>query len=201
MRSTSIVAVLLLAGSLLAGCDQLKGNAPPSVVVVDLAAVAKATGHDAVMDQQMEVARADLTGQLDRIATQLEDQLQVQRDQLEEKGDASAEQQFQQLTTQARQQYAQNQALANQRAQQYQAELVENFRNVLQPIAAEIASQRGAGAVFTTDASLFWFDPTVDITDEVIGVVRANSVRFPPTEFNPPASAAVETEDSPDTEK
>jgi Skp family chaperone for outer membrane proteins len=186
MRLALLVAV---AGGLIAGCGQLPGGA--GVAVIDLAAIAKATGHDKVMEKQMEAARAELGSQLTQVAGNLEKQLQDEQARLGGAAAAAREKGFQQQAAQARQQLAQTQALAQQKAQEFQIGLAARYREAVQPIAGEMARANGARVLLVSDPSLLWFDAAVDITDEVIAELRANPVQLPPpsgAESAPPAA-------------
>ncbi len=77
------------------------------------------------------------------------------------------------MTLQARQQINNAQMQAQNQASQIESELVADFRAEISPLAQKIASQMGASAVLASDSYLFWFDPAVDITDEVIAAWRA----------------------------
>jgi Skp family chaperone for outer membrane proteins len=166
----------------------LTGDGP--VAVVDLAAVAKATGQDKVMAEQLDAARRELGTQLTQIAGDLEKQLQAEQSRLGGAVAAAREKEFQQLTAQARQELAGTQALARQKAQDYQVGLAAGYRRAVQPVVAEIAKSKGAAVVLVSDATMLWFDAAVDITDEVIAELRSNPVTVP-------ASAGADPEAKP----
>ncbi len=166
-----VVRTAAVASVFVSGCGSLSGDS--EVVVIDLAAVAKATGQDKAMAEQLEAARRELGTQLAQVAGDLEKQLQVEQTRLGGAVAASREKEFQQLTAQARQQLADTQALAQQKAQDFQVELAANYRRAVEPVAAEIARSRGAAVVLVADATMLWFDSAADITDEVIADLRA----------------------------
>jgi Skp family chaperone for outer membrane proteins len=170
LKATILVA---LAAFAIAACDRLPGA--PSMVVVDLAAVAKATGQDATMQKQMDDGRQELSNQLQEVAANLEKDLNEERDKLGDSPTEAEQQSLQQKITAAQQQYSQTQAAAQQQVQQFEAGVVLQYRESLQPILREIAAAHGASVVRVTDPSLLWFDPKVDITAEVIAEVRARS--------------------------
>ncbi len=200
MKCQKILVLLVAAGSaVLAGCGRLTGGG--DVAVVDLAAVAKATGQDKLMAEQVEAARQQLGTQLTGIAGNLEKQLQAEQSRLGGAVAASREKEFQQLTAQARQQLAETQALAQQKAQDYQLGLVAGYRRALQPVVAEIAGSKGAAVVLVADPTMLWFDAAVDITDEVIAEVRANPIAVPAAGTDPTGSPAAAAAGDPDTEK
>jgi Skp family chaperone for outer membrane proteins len=167
------LGLAVVAAFLLTGCDQLQGGS--AIAVLDLAAVAKATGQDEVIRQQAEQARTDLSAQLQQVAANLEQQLATEREKAGIAPNEANAQRLQELTSQAQQQMNVAQQQAQQQAALIETNLVNEFRDNLDPIVRVIATQRGAKTVMAADAYMFWFDPEVDITDEVIAAWRAES--------------------------
>lgn len=184
------VCAAVLAALAIAGCDQISGGS--STVVVDLAAVAKATGQDLAIQQKMEDSRAELAAQLQEIAADLEKDLNEQRDKLGDSPTEAEQQELQQKISAAQQQYSQTQAAAQQQVQQFEAGVVLQYRESLQPIVRDIAAARGASVVRLADTSIIWFDPKIDITAEVIAAIRAESPE--PVIGGEPAQEVPETE-------
>ncbi len=191
LKTASIVVLAALA---IAACDRLSGG--PSMVVVDLAAVAKATDQDAAMQKQMDDGRSELTAQLQEIAANLEKELNEERDKLGDSPTEEEQQSLQQKITQAQQQYSQTQAAAQQQVQQFEAGVVLQYRESLQPILREIAAAHGATVVRVTDPSLLWFDPKVDITADVIAAVRARESMIASDSGAPEAGTSTSETDS-----
>jgi Skp family chaperone for outer membrane proteins len=185
-----IVASLLAVG--MTGCEQMRGaGGGASTAVIDLEAIAKATGQDAVFEQEMTAVRQDLNQQITAVAAELESQLADEKVKFGDPMNEEEQQLLQQLTMQAQQQLSQRQAQAQQQAQQYQMTMVTEFRNKVQPIAAEIAAGRGADMILISDPAMLWFDPSIDMTEEVIGALRDRKVQFS-------ADSAVESVAAPD---
>ena len=184
LRMTRLVAVLFLA-IVISGCDQLStgGGGNATSVVVDLEAIAKVTGQDVVIEQKMTAMREDLTNQLGTLAAELERQLAEEQGKLDDSSDEEAQQRFQQMTVQAQQQMAQQRTLAQQKAQQYQTGLVSDFRKTVEPISAKIASASGASVILLFDPMMLWFDPSIDITDDVIDALRDQNIEFSSTDI------------------
>ncbi len=160
--------------TLIAACGSGSGR----VAVIDLAATAKATGADRVMEEELAAARADLAGQVTRIADNLGRQLEEEQKRLG--GSAAAEKQrdFQSLAAELRQQLLQSQSIAQQKANEFQLKLATRYRTAVEPVAAEIARDRGADLLLVADASVLWVEADIDITDEVIAVLREKPVNF-----------------------
>lgn len=163
---------LAILMSMLTACDRLQDTPSLDVVVIDLEAVAAATGEDKVIEQKMEETRADLTAQLNELATDLEARLEAERAKLDDSASFGAQQDFLLIQAEARQQLAQAQAQAQQEAQRYQAGLVNEFHQKIKPIAGRIAAQHGARITLLADPTNFWFDESAQITAEVIEALR-----------------------------
>lgn len=173
---------------LLAGCDPAALQGGPEVAVIDLAAVAKATGQEEEIRVKAEEARNELTAQLQQLAVNLEEQLQAERDKMGASPSEDDAQRLQAMSIQAQQQVNSAQAQAQNQAALVEQQLVNEYRAKVEPLAREIANELGASIVVTADANVVWFDPAVDITDEVIAAWRALPAEEPPVE------PAVETE-------
>ena len=84
--------------------------------------------------------------------------------------------QLQQLSQQAQQQYAQLQSEAQQKVQKAEINLILDYREAVKPFAEKIARSRDASVVLLVDQSVFWLDPAIDITGDVISALRAERV-------------------------
>ena len=63
------------------------------------------------------------------------------------------------------------------------------------PVAAKIASARGASVILIYDPMMLWFDPSIDITDKVIGALRDQSVEFSLSDIE--TTPTAETDETP----
>ena len=167
------IAAALLAGLAVAvsGCAQSGGRTP--VVVLDLSRVATETGQDVIIREEADATRGELMAQLQQLAGQLEQQLATEREKAGESPSEEDAQRLQQLTMQAQQQIGVAQQQAQQQASMIETTLVTEFRDKVEPIAEKIARERGATAVLAADAYMYWSDPTIDITAEVIEAYKA----------------------------
>jgi Skp family chaperone for outer membrane proteins len=191
IKMTWLIAAMLLV-IVTAGCDQLSTDnksAVSATVVVDLEAIAKVTGQNAVIEEQMEATRNEVNATINTLIADLEKRLEEAQLELGDSPGAEAQMGFQELRARAQQQLAQQRSVGQQMIQEYQAGLVADFRNTVKPIAAEIAKARGSNIILVFDPMMLWFDPTSDITDEVIGVLRDRSIEFPSAEAPEVAAA------------
>lgn len=183
-----LIAVFVIAG---AGCDS-GGLTQGRTLVVDLLSVARALGRDESMTRQMEQARKQLNDQLTRIGNELEQKLREKETELSGSPDAKKEEskkQLEELTLQANLQLRQTRQLANRKALLFRDSLVEEFRNEVMTVAGRIARERGAAAILAADSELLWYSSDIDITDEVIGVLRARKAQ---TDIESETGRAVE---------
>jgi len=193
MKSVLQLSLAIVATTLfLTGCDQFPQAGGSSVAILDLAAVAKATGQDEVIRQEAEIARAELSAQLQQLAANLEAQLATEREKAGITPSEADAQRLQELTMQARQQIGNAQQQAQNQAALIENGLVEEFRASLQPLVESIAKKQGATAVLAADSYLFWFDSNVDITGDVIAAWRALPANAPAEEAAEPAAAVEE---------
>ncbi|VAW62310.1 hypothetical protein MNBD_GAMMA08-1944 [hydrothermal vent metagenome] len=176
-KPISLVYVFLffsLAGLSLTGCDNFQSTS--NTVILDLDAIAKATGQADIITQQIEQANNELNSQLTNISNQLNEQLADEKKKIGKKPSKKDQQELQQLSIQANQKMQQAKNIAAQKSQQYKVALVQQLRKKIQPIAESIAREKGADIVTAVNNSTIWFNPEVDITDEIIAEMRAQPV-------------------------
>ncbi len=163
---------IILALLILAGCNPFT-DSTPAVLVVDLDAIAKASGRQELMQKELEFANVRLSEQLKLVASQLENAVTDEKEKIGDKPSEDERQQFDTLLLQAQQQLQNSKQLAVQQANVFRSELILEFRQEVADIAQQIASDRQAQIVMVTSFDALWFDPVADITDEVIAIMRA----------------------------
>lgn len=171
-------ASLLSSAMLLGGCN-LEFGTPSKLqsLVVDPVPVAKSLGRDELMQKELNAEIDQLNSQLNRQAADLTAQLEKEKQKLGAKPTDEATKHYQALVAAAAQQAKQSQLQAQQKAAQYRQSLLEGFNTEVRNAAAEIARQRGASSVLVIGENVLWFDPTTDITAEVIEKLRAKSLQ------------------------
>jgi Skp family chaperone for outer membrane proteins len=187
MLSRVRFVAVLMAVFALVGCDQMQGSG--GVVVMDVRAVAQATGQDEDIQVKASEFRDNLMLQLQQLAADLDGQLNAERAKAGEKPTAEVTQRLQQMNMQARQQIGEAQQLAQQQATEMETNLVLEFRDALLPIVEKIAASKKARVVLSEDAYVFWSDDAVDITDEVIAAWSAANPEAAAPEAAAPAAA------------
>ncbi len=158
----------------ISGCEQLSSSS--KTAILDLDAIAKATGQADIIKQQIDQANNDLNSQLTAISNKLKEQLGVEKDKMGKKLSKDETKKLEQLTLLANQKMQQAKNIAAQKSQQYRVSLIQNLRQSIQPIAEEVARKMGADVVVAVNNSTIWFNPESDITDEIIAKMRAMSM-------------------------
>lgn len=162
----------LLAAALTAcvvgGCEGISGGGGPAVV--DAVSVARALGRDEVIQTKLNDATQLLNSQLSQISNNLQKQLEDEQKKL---GSSDAKK-MEDLTVQSQIRLRRTQMLAKQKASDFRSNLLLEFRNEIKSVAAEIAKSRGYSSVMLVNGNLLWYDPSVDITADVIRKLRAN---------------------------
>lgn len=159
---------------LLSACEFIDIPTKNSILIVDLNAIAKATGRQEIMQKELEFANVKLSEQLKLVASKLEENITEEKDKIGDSPSDDQKQQLGQLVTQAQQQLLNTKNQAIQQSTNYRSELVNRFRNEVGEIAQQIAARSGGQLVLVSSYETIWFDPSADITDEVIAVIRAN---------------------------
>lgn len=165
--------MLILLG--LTGCDLIDIAFNRPMLIVDLDAVAKATGRQEVMQKELEFANLRLTEQLKLVASQLEETVADEKDKLGNSPSKEQQKQLESLALQAQQQLVNSKNLAVQQSTEFRSDLILQFRKEVAEIAQEIAQKAGSKLVLVSNYETLWFDPAADITDEVISVMRARA--------------------------
>jgi len=187
MSNKSLSIIFVFISIMLTGCEKFQPS--PDTVILDLDAIANATGHAATIKQQIEKANKDLNSQLKTISSKLNEQFADEKKKISKKPTVTDKRNMDQLALQANQKMQQAKALASQKSQQYQAALIQQLRQNVQPIAEKIARAQGANIVLTSNNSMIWFNPVIDITDEIIAEMRAQ----PLTHTNKEEKASTQT--------
>lgn len=170
------VVTLLISLFLLVGCNELGFSFNNPILIVDLDAVAKATGRQELMQKELEFANLRLTEQLKLVASQLEDSVSEEKDKLGKSPTSKEKQQLETLVLQAQQQLVNSKNLAVQQSSEFRSDLILRFREEVKNIALNIAKRSGSKLVLISNYETIWFDPAADITDEVIAQMRAGSI-------------------------
>ena len=189
------LTILLLVAACLTGCTQSQDADTLPVVVIDLEAIASAIGQDIVIEEQLIAAREELNSQLTEMAAELESMLETEQAKLDADPGAAQQEAFDRIQLEAQQKFAQAQAEAQQEAQRYQTGLVNEFHQQVKPVAAQVSAKYGARITLLANPSAFWFDDSVEITEEIIAILQAQ-IEDGPVEASEDSDSGEDSDES-----
>ena len=160
-------------------------------VVLDLDAVAKATGRDVLIGRAVESATHQLNVQLVQAARDMDEEIKQLQAKIGTSPTPQQQAELQRARARAQQNIQNNKLVAETARNRVRAEQILLFRNEVRPIAAEIARQHNAEIVIIPNDNVVWHATSVDITGEVITQWRAR-----PATTTPPAPSRDETSTS-----
>jgi Skp family chaperone for outer membrane proteins len=176
------LAVGCLLAACLGGCNRLEqpstANRQPqdvlgTVAIIDLDVVAQKLGRDKTMSEAIQQHEAALNQQLANIKVSYEKEISEKQNQF---GQSPSQEQVQLLSNMGRQASAnltQVQQKAKNDLSQHRAQLVQQFRDEVKPIARQVASDKGLSIIVTKNETVvFDFTSAVDITEDVIRKTR-----------------------------
>ena len=179
MRRFSLALVLSGCVASFVGCGQMSGNSPATatarggMAVVDLDKVAAETGRDRQLAQSLELAQNSLNQSLQKTVESAKEQLNAKKKANGSSPSEEEQKEFSQMERSAVTQLSQIQKKALAEFEQYKQVQIAKFRAELKPITQEIAAKRGLSIVIPKNEGLLLsVDPGVDITDEVVKVLR-----------------------------
>ena len=177
MRHFGVFFLLTGATMTLTGCGQMSGPASASsrggMAVVDLDKVAAETGRDRVLAQSLELAQNSLNQSYAKTVEDAKDKLEKKFKDYGTAPSDAEKTEYSQIERNALNQLSQIQNNARTKFEQYKQVQIAKFRAELKPITQEIATKRGLSIVIPKNEGLLLsIDPGIDITDEVIKVLR-----------------------------
>lgn len=195
MRHLGLCVILSGTALVFTGCGKFGGSVSSKpqggIAVVDLDKVAAETGRDRQLAQSLKVAENSLNQQLAKTVENAKGQLEEKQKGYGEEPTEEQKKEFQVLQQSALSQLSQIQNQARIKFAQYKESEIAQYRSELKPIAQEVASKRGLSVVIPKNEGLLLsVDPGVDITDEVIKLVRERHPTPSTTAAAAPATAA-----------
>ncbi len=172
-KTTCIVlAIICMAW---AGCERGASSNNGQVAVVDLDAVARKLGKDKQILSMIEQRQLSLNQRVSSAQQSLIDQLNQKKNEFGELDDEESKQ-LAQMQTRANAILNSTRTQAQSDLTAFQQEVVDRFRAETKPVALAIAAKKGCRVVLSkNDSVIFAFDQTIDLTDEVVAAMRAQS--------------------------
>jgi Skp family chaperone for outer membrane proteins len=176
---TTVVAVVAAFGVGLTW-SYLTSGTKGGVAIVDLDEVARRLGREAEMSQSIQSAAGALNQRLTAVQKDAEGKLKAIQAELGTDPNPEEAQQFVRQARSAQIQFNQLKQQAQQQLGNHRRQLVSQFRQETQPVAAKVAKQKGFTTVVTrNDAVVFSYYDAVDITDDVIALMSAEAPARP----------------------
>ncbi|PCI53170.1 MAG: hypothetical protein COB45_11040 [Gammaproteobacteria bacterium] len=195
----SILKFILIT-SLMTTLFACSEQSPTKVLVVDLSIIAKAVGQNTMINAKLNEANTLLKQRLLTIKDNIEKK--VAEEKVKISGTSTNEQQeLQALVIKAKQTMLAAQNKAKEQSKLYQEQLLQQFKDDIQPIIASIAEQENASMVRLHNASILWVDNTIDITDQVIVELKKVSAQTPTQAITPANNAITHVEKTDTTDK
>jgi Skp family chaperone for outer membrane proteins len=178
MRTHLSVIIVAIGGlATLAVATAPSGAAPQgaaAVAIVDNIRVFEDSNPGRATTQQIDANRATWQGQISTAQAELQELLSQRQQQA---GVMTAEA-LRQLDADIEQKRIDLQRLqddAQRQFNQVRDRILGDFEARLDPLVAQIAGERGVSVVFNSETpGLLYFDPAIDITDELIARLNAN---------------------------
>lgn len=169
MKNALLAVPLCLAALCAVACEQQPQTPPGTVALIEMDRIAKATGKDAVFNQQLQDRHSQLVGQLQTIAQQMETQLQAEQAKLTDASTDDDRARIGMLYQASQQQLARmQQQQIPAEMENYRAELALQMRNEVRPAIKAVMEERGFSLVLEDNDAIIFFADGVDITDDVI---------------------------------
>lgn len=179
MPRTSLTLVLCAVIALGAGAaGSWLTRAKAGVAVVDLDKVAQELGRSDQMQGELIGAQNILARKLGAVQKEFEGQLSKMKEGLGEEPAPEKLQEFARAKQNAQFQFNGFQKEAISTIAKRRDELIGDFRAEARPVAEKVAKSMGATTVMTrNDAVLFYNEPAIDITQQVIAEMKANPAK------------------------
>jgi Skp family chaperone for outer membrane proteins len=157
---------LILVITILAGCNYQSSK--PQAVVVDRRALLEAAGIDERIKRRLEQVNQEISAEIKALSDKLSKELADRKSMLGDNPSQEDMKKIQNLRQQLREQIAQARFQGNARRAKERAQIRQSLIGEIVPIAEAVAREHGASIILTSQSGVFWFDESIDITDEVI---------------------------------
>ena len=172
-KTPTLTLLIMLTVVLLAGCN--KEPQKPQAVVIDMRAISAVAGIDEQIKEHMKIVNQQIFEEMTVLSNKFKKELEDKRASFGDSPSEDDEEKIQTRRTQLKKEYGQAQSAANARRMKERSEIRQSFIDGIMPIAQKIALEYGASIILKADEGVFWSDGSVDITDEVIGLMPGSN--------------------------
>ena len=174
MKQKRLTALLLLVitVALFSGCN----NEPPKPqsVVINLAEIGEVTGINEQIKIRTETMNQQISEEMKVLSAKLRRELEDEKASLGDSPSEEDEKKIQTLRRQQRQQIIQARNEGNARRMKEISEIRQSYLDDIMSIAQTVALRHGA-SIMLKAMGVFWSEGSVDITDEVIGLMQGGT--------------------------
>lgn len=139
-----------------------------NVAVIDLDAVAAATGKSKEIRDAIAEHAKQRENELNKLQGQMTEKLKAEKEKLGKKPTSEQNKGLAEMVNKARQDLSQGIAIAKQEAQQLRIKLINDFRQEVMPHAIKVAAEKNFSVVLIKDQTVFYLAKDADITDAVV---------------------------------
>lgn len=164
--------------------------------MIDLDRVALAMGRDATMHADLKFIVESMIRQMNVERDKATENLNVMKSRLNRSSSLKEVEEYQAASRAAQAKLDELQSLAKAKVEEQRDKMVQSFREEVRPIAVQVSKSHGAQLVMTkNNAVAFFYDQSIDITDEVIAEIKAHPTE--PMDIPPTSLHDIEPEPNP----
>jgi len=175
MKHITLTAVLplMLTALLFSGCN---GEPPkPQTVVIDIRTISEAAGINEQIKKRTAAVSQQLSEDMKALSAELSKELEDEKARFGDNPSEDDEKKIQTLRNQLRTQIMQARFAGKARLTKEKSEIRQSFLDGIILIAQKVALEHGASIILKARDGVFWSSESVDITNEVIRRIPANS--------------------------
>lgn len=179
--STTSLTACLLVGSMLffSGCDQANSQVQPPagrVAIIDLDKIAKAVGKDTEISEEIRRGEQERLEQIKKMREDLTEQVDSLRAQISEDASEKQRRRVAQAMVNANRQMSDAVNYSKQATQRARIQLIGQFRRIVEPLARQVAKERGMSIVMVKQPGIIFYDPETDISNSVIDALLSQGM-------------------------
>jgi len=175
-KTLPVIILLMITVTLISGCN----NEPPKpqAVLLNMGAVGDATGITEQMNELRVTIRQQNAEEVNALSAKLSKELEDEKASLGDKPSEEDENKIKALQKQQNNQILQARRAGNSKGAKEISDAKQSFVDDIMSVAQKVASEHGA-SIILKDTAAFWFNGSVDITNEVIDRMSSDKAHQP----------------------